>query len=154
MKMVCETGTQFRWSYFQNQFNFVRPFFYRYAYGAVEPLTGEGCFLVMSYCNTVCMSVFLKELSEPYSEDIILLCCDGTAWHKSVGLQLPENIILFRIPQYTPEMKPMEQIWKESRKRGFRNEVFATLEKVVTVCVIPFALCLTMSFPALLAEIG
>ena len=33
----------------------------------------------------------------------------------------------------------MEQIWKESRKRGFRNEVFATLEKVVdrlcdTIC--------------------
>ena len=24
---------------------------YRYAYGAVEPLTGEACFLVMPYCN-------------------------------------------------------------------------------------------------------
>ena len=62
---------------------------YRYAYGAVEPLTGEGCFLVMPYCNTVCMNIFLKELSERYSEDIILLCCDGAAWHKSGGLQLP-----------------------------------------------------------------
>ena len=28
---------------------------YRYAYGAVEPLTGESCFLVMPYCNTACM---------------------------------------------------------------------------------------------------
>ena len=28
-------------------------------------------------------------------------------------------------------MNPIEQIWKEIRKRGFRNEVFATLEKVV-----------------------
>ncbi len=25
---------------------------YRYAYGAVEPLTGESCFLIMPYCNT------------------------------------------------------------------------------------------------------
>lgn len=24
---------------------------YQYAYGAVEPLTGEACFLVMPYCN-------------------------------------------------------------------------------------------------------
>ena len=44
---------------------------------------------------------------------------------------MPENIVLFHIPPYTPEMNPIEQIWKEIRKRGFRNEVFATLEKVV-----------------------
>ena len=41
------------------------------------------------------------------------------------------DIVLFHIPPYTPEMNPIEQIWKEIRKRGFRNEVFASLEKVV-----------------------
>ena len=30
---------------------------YRNAYGAVEPTTGENCFLVMPYCNTVCMNL-------------------------------------------------------------------------------------------------
>ena len=112
---------------------------YRYAYGSVEPLTGENFFLIMPYCNTVCMNIFLRELSKCYPEDIILLCCDGAAWHKSAALKLPENIVLFLIPPYTPEMNPIEQIWKEVRKRGFRNEVFATLEKVVdrlcdTIC--------------------
>ena len=28
-------------------------------------------------------------------------------------------------------MNPIEQIWKEIRKRGFRNQVFSTLQKVV-----------------------
>ena len=28
-------------------------------------------------------------------------------------------------------MNPIEQIWKEIRKRGFRNEIFQTLNKVV-----------------------
>ena len=112
---------------------------YRYAYGAVEPLTGDGCFLVLPYCNTVCMNIFLKQLSEKYADDIILLCCDGAAWHKSAALELPDNIVLFHIPPYTPEMNPIEQIWKEIQKRGFRNEIFATLEKVVdrlcdTIC--------------------
>ena len=112
---------------------------YRYAYGSAEPLTGENFFLIMPYCNTVCMNIFLRELSKCYPEDIILLCCDGAAWHKSAALKLPENIVLFLIPPYTPEMNPIEQIWKEVRKRGFRNEVFATLEKVVdrlcdTIC--------------------
>ena len=31
---------------------------YRYAYGAVEPLTGEGCFLILPYCNTACVNLF------------------------------------------------------------------------------------------------
>ena len=104
---------------------------YRYVYGEVEPLTGESSFLVMPYCNTVCMNLFLRELSGQFPDDILLLCCDGAAWHKSKTLELPENIVLFHIPPYTPEMNPIEQIWKEIRKRGFRNEVFATLEKVV-----------------------
>ena len=114
---------------------------YRYAYGAVEPLTGDSCFLVMPYCNTACMNVFLRELSRQYAEDIVLLCCDGAAWHKSKTLVIPQNIRLFNIPPYTPEMNPIEQIWKELRKMGFRNEVFATLEKVVdrlcdTICAL------------------
>ena len=52
---------------------------------------------------------------------MILLCCDGAAWHRSKELNIPENIVLFHIPPYTPEMNPIEQIWKEIRKRGFRN---------------------------------
>jgi len=95
----------------------------------VEPLTGDGYFLVMPYYDTACMSTFLRQLSEQYSEDIIVLCCDGAAWHKSVSLKLPENIVLCHIPPYTPEMTPIDQIWKEIRKRGFRNEIFPALEK-------------------------
>ena len=34
-------------------------------------------------------------------------------------------------PPYTPEMNPIEHIWKELRAGGFHNEVFQTLEKVV-----------------------
>ena len=44
---------------------------------------------------------------------------------------IPENIRLAFIPPYTPEMNPIVQIWKEIRKRGFRNEIFQTLNKVV-----------------------
>ena len=104
---------------------------YRYVYGAVEPLTGDSCFFVMPNCDTVCMNVFLQELSKQFADDVVLLCCDGAAWHKSKTLIVPENIVLFHIPPYTPEMNPIEQIWKEIRKRGFKNEVFATLSKVV-----------------------
>ena len=112
---------------------------YRYAYGAVEPKTGDSFFLIMPYCNTNCMNVFFCELSKTFPKDKILLVCDGAGWHKSKALEIPENIELIFIPPYTPEMDPIEQIWKEIKKRGFKNESFSSLDKVVdrlcdTIC--------------------
>ena len=49
---------------------------YRYVYGAVEAITGEGCFLIMPYCNTDCMNVFINHLSLSYPDNIIVLLCD------------------------------------------------------------------------------
>ena len=111
---------------------------YRYAFGAVEPITGDSYFLVMPYCDSICTNAFLAELSEAFPDDIILLCCDGAPWHITDKLVIPDNIELFFIPPYTPEMNPIEQIWKELRK-GFRNEVFSSLEAVIdrlcdTIC--------------------
>ena len=104
---------------------------YRYAFGAVEPLTGESFFLVMPYCNTECMNIYLRELSAAFPGDRIVLACDGASWHRSNLLEVPGNIFLVYLPPATPEMNPIEQIWKELRKRGFKNELFHTLEKVV-----------------------
>ena len=104
---------------------------YRYAYGAVDPVSGDGYFLVLPNCDTVCMNIFLESLSATFPDDYIVLVCDGAAWHKSGTLKRFPNIELMFIPPYTPEMNPIEQIWKEIRKLGFRNEVFQTLNKVV-----------------------
>jgi transposase, ISSpnII len=32
---------------------------------------------------------------------------------------------------YTPEMNPIEQVWKEIQKRCFKNKAFQTLEAVI-----------------------
>jgi len=104
---------------------------YRYAFGAAAPITGERFFLVMPRCNTKMMNMFLDLLSKEFPDAIIVLACDGAGWHKSKSLVVPDNIWIVHIPPCTPEMNPIEQIWKELRKRGFRNEIFNTLECVV-----------------------
>jgi len=104
---------------------------YRYAYGAVEPLTGENFFLVLPYCNTECMNLFLHELSMQFPDDFIVLVADKASWHISKGLKIPENIEIIHLPPYTPEMNPIEQIWAWLRLHGFRNEIFQTLNCVV-----------------------
>ena len=85
----------------------------------------------MPNCNTQVMNVFLEKLSEEYKDDIISLICDGASWYKSKGLNIPQNIVISNIPPYTPEMKPIEQIWKQLRQPGFKNEIFKTLQDVM-----------------------
>ncbi len=85
----------------------------------------------MSCCNVNCVNAFLTELSEVYPKDKIILNCDGAAWHKSGSLIIPQNIECIFIPPYTPEINPIEQIWKEIKKRGFKNEFFHTPNKIV-----------------------
>ena len=103
---------------------------YEYAYGAVDPISGDSFFLIMPCCNTNCMNVFIDLLSKTYPDDIIVMVCDRATWHKSKTLELPENIHMLHIPPYTPEMNPIEQIWRELRTCGFRNESFHSLQDV------------------------
>ncbi len=50
---------------------------YRYVYGAIEPLTGEGHFLIMPNCDSGCMNVFLSTLSKIYRGS-----ASGTGWRR------------------------------------------------------------------------
>lgn len=104
---------------------------YVYAYGAVSPVDGELFTLVLPYANTDCMNYFLKELSGKYANDYIMLVVDNASWHKSKNLQIPENIELYSLLPYTPELNPIEQIWDEIREKGFKNEIFYNLNTVV-----------------------
>ena len=85
----------------------------------------------MPRTNTVCMNIFLKELSLKYPDDYILLIVDKAAWHTAKALEIPKNIELFSSLPYTPELNPIEMIWDELREKGFRNEAFQTLSKVI-----------------------
>jgi putative transposase len=68
-----------------------------------------------------------------------VLVCDDASWHKSKKLHIPANIQLLFLPPYTPEMNPIEQIWKEVRQRGLRNEIFSSHNQVID------RLCQTLS---------
>lgn len=80
---------------------------------------------------------YLDQLSLAYPNDYILLLLDNAAWHRSGTLVIPENIELFPLLPYTPELNPIEQIWEEVREKGFRNEVFDSLRRVVDrLCIV------------------
>ena len=97
----------------------------------VTDLTGESFFLIVGGYNTEWMTVFLEEFLQAYPKDSILLVIDHAIWYKLSILIIPNNIGFSFIPLYTPEMNPIEQVWKEIRKCGFKNKAFQTLEDVI-----------------------
>ena len=68
-----------------------------YAYGAVDPISGDNFFLVLPRCNSDWMNLYLKELAKEYPDDYIILAMDGAGWHTSRPLEISENIELFFI---------------------------------------------------------
>ena len=104
---------------------------YVYAFGAVEPITGEKFFIISPKCNTAWTNEFFRLLSEQYCDDYLLVCIDCASWHKSKELIVPENIVLYYLPPYTPEMNCIEQVWKEVRKDEFKNTLFNSLSDVI-----------------------
>ena len=104
---------------------------YKSVYGAVCPETGESFFQVLDKNDTVHMNIFLLNLSLMFADFLILLCLDRAPWHKSNDLIVPHNITLFLLPPRTPELNPVEIVWREIRKIGFKNKCFDSLKAVV-----------------------
>ena len=104
---------------------------YKAVYGAVCPESGESFFMVLDKNNTEHMNIFLENLSLKFADFLILLCLDRAPWHKSLDLIIPNNITLFLLPPRTPEMNPVEIVWREIRKIGFKNKCFDSLKSVV-----------------------
>ncbi len=103
---------------------------FRYLYGAVCPQDGSRFFITAEKCNTDFMNFFLKGLSEAFPDDYLLLVLDNAGWHKSHDMVIPDNIKLTFIPPYTPEMNPIEQIWKEFKK-FFANRRVPSLSQLM-----------------------
>jgi putative transposase len=104
---------------------------YVYTFGAIDPISGDRFFIISPKCNTAWMNEYLRLLSEEFKDDYILLCMDRASWHTSSGLIVPDNIQIFHILAYTPEMNPIEPLWREVRKDDFKNTLFNSLNEVI-----------------------
>lgn len=103
---------------------------YIYAYAALSPQTGDCYSLITPFCNTDAMNEFLQHLSIQYKQYRIILILDKAGWHTSHNLQLADNIQLLHLNPYSPELNPVELLWREVRKKYFHNQIFASLDEV------------------------
>jgi len=101
---------------------------YIYVFSSVCPQTGELYSVILPACNTYTMQLFLNGLANQYNYYRIILLMDRAGWHTSSKLHVPDNISIWSLPPYSPELNPVELIWRELRKYYFNNQLFEDLD--------------------------
>ncbi len=107
-----------------------------YLFGAICHARGVGAAIIMPAANTDAMNEHLQEISTqvaPGAHAVLLLDCAG--WHQDgENLLTPDNITLLRLPPYSPELNPMENIWDYLRGNKLSSCVWNTYEAIVEGC--------------------
>ena len=101
---------------------------FRYEYAAVSPWDGCLDYMTAEKMNTENMSSFLDQVSKAHKQEFIIMVVDGASSHKSKDLKIPKNVSFIRLPPYSPELNPTEQIWNMLRRNYFANRVFDDLD--------------------------
>ena len=58
----------------------------------------------------------------------VLLVMDGAGWHKSKALKIPKNIEIIYLPPYSPELNPVELLWKYIKDNVLKNKIYKNLK--------------------------
>ena len=81
------------------------------------------------------MNIFIQELVKDFGDKKIILVLDGSGWHKSKDLLIPDNITLVFLLPYLPELNPIERLWLHIKHQTIRNRIYNALSNLEdTVC--------------------
>lgn len=76
------------------------------------------------------MSTYLAHFRAAFPASRILLVMDQAGWHKAKDLVIPEGITLIYLPPYSPELNPIERLWRWLRLHVCRNRLFRSLDEL------------------------
>ena len=95
-------------------------------FASANPLTGASVALVAPHANTHYMAAHLRHGSEAAGPGVhVVLVLDGAGWHASKHLAVPPNVTLFPLPPYSPELNPVERVWRHLRQNHLSNRACA-----------------------------
>lgn len=101
-------------------------FKYFYVYSAVSP-NGDNFNLIIDGVNKEYMQIFLDEFAKTLKKPVIFVM-DNAGWHN--GLAIPQNIKIMRLPPYSPELNPVERLWRYLKDNTLKNKVYDTLDEL------------------------
>jgi transposase len=110
-------------------------FDYAYLFGAVCPATGETEALLAPWVNKDVMIQHLEQISaktKPGRHAVVIM--DGAGWHTQDIAQDISNVSILKLPAYSPELNPIEQVWSWLRQHHLANRCFEGYEDIVDAC--------------------
>lgn len=107
---------------------------YIYVYSAIAPQTGDCFSMIAPCCNTEAMNSFLVQLSNQYQHYRIVMLLDKAGGHISKNVRLPDNL-----PPYSPELNPVELLWRKIRRKYFHNKIFNSPDDVEDTLAVALA---------------
>ena len=127
-RLWAETGSRPR-AVKQQQFE------YAHVFGAVCPATGATEALICPIMNMDAMREHLALISKRTGRSRhAVLIVDGASWHQPYLAKEFDNITMLKLPPYSPELNPMEQVWQWLRQHELANKCFKNYEDIVTQC--------------------
>ena len=103
-----------------------------YLWAAVEPATGASAAMITPTVDTGLMGRFLEGLGGMLgSDEHAVLVLDNAGWHVAKALDVPENVTLWFLPPYSPELNPVERLWAYLRSHHLSNRVYADYDELL-----------------------
>lgn len=113
-----------------------RQFKSSYIFGAICPRKDKGVGLVLPYANTDTMQLHLDEISKKVTHGYhAVVIMDKAGWHLANELNIPRNITIIKLPPYSPELNPMEQVFQQLRKIKLSNDCYTNYDDIDMACV-------------------
>ena len=93
------------------------------------PATGHAEGLLSPRLNTSVINIFLEQFSQTLGPDEhAVLIWDGAGFHTSKAVKTPSNVTLLRLPAYSPELNPVENLWHYLKSHFWSNRAYDDYE--------------------------
>ena len=98
--------------------------------GAVSPREERIYSLIFDGCDSKTFIFYIKNLLEEYKGNRkIVLILDNASSHKSKIVKefvetIKDQLVLMYLPPYSPDLNPVERVWKDLRYRTTHNVFF------------------------------
>ena len=91
-----------------------------------------GAALALPRVNVEAMQMHLDEISRvvaPRAHAVLLM--DRAGWHSTTRLDVPKNITIVLLPSRSPELNPVENVWRYLRQNWLSNRVFKSYDAIL-----------------------
>jgi len=109
--------------------NYQHAFKNTYLYGSFSPIDGDSFVYEIEGTTSEIFHQYLLAFSQHKPNELKIIIIDNAGFHSLKKFDVPKNIVLIRIPPYTPELNPSEKVWHYI-KQSYKNKVFQDLKNV------------------------